>query len=226
MGKIKSILKSKVTIGVASFLLGAIIMSGGTETNVNPTEVKTLSDKVATLETEKAELQSKVDKAKPWFEMDELEQQKLKEQAEKEKKAKEEEEAKLKAQKEAEEKAKKEAEEQAKKEAEAKKYETGLTYEDLARNPDKHIGKGCRFSGKVIQVMNGDGYNQYRIAIDDNYDKVMLIEITKDKLTDGNILEDDYLTIEGLSLGVVSYKTVLGAEMSIPAVTVDNFKLN
>ena len=43
--------------------------------------------------------------------------------------------------KEAEEKAKKEAEEKAKKEEEAKGYDTGITYDELARNPDNYKGK-------------------------------------------------------------------------------------
>lgn len=164
-------------------------------------------------------------------------------QEEAERKAKEEEQAKKeaeeKAQKEAEEQAKKEAEEKAKAEAEekarieaeekakqeAEKYNTGLTYEDLARNPQANTGKYVKFYGKVIQVMNGDNAVQYRLAVDEDYDQVVLIEISKSKLTNGNILEDDLITIEGMFMGEFEYTTVLGATRTIPGILVDNVYL-
>lgn len=35
-------------------------------------------------------------------------------------------------------------------------YETGITYEQLARIPDSYIYKKVKFSGNVIQVLKGD----------------------------------------------------------------------
>ena len=70
---------------------------------------------------------------------------------------------------------KKAQEEAAAKEAEAHKYETGLTWEDIAR--EGKIGTLGQFEGKIIQVMNGNGYTQYRVAINGNYDTIMLVEI-------------------------------------------------
>lgn len=118
--------------------------------------------------------------------------------------------------------AQKEAEEKARKEAEAKKYDTGITWEDMARDTNGRSGEYTRVSGKIIQVMNGTGYNQYRLAVDGDYNKVLLIEITTDKLTQ-NIIEDDYITVEGKCAGNVTYKTVLGSENTIPSLSVDNF---
>lgn len=135
---------------------------------------------------------------------------------------KEKKEAEEKAKKEAEEKTKKEAEEKAKKEAEAKKYETGITWEDMARDKNGKIGNYARLSGKILQVINGDGYNQYRMAVNSDYDKVILIQISKTML-DTNILEDDLITVEGMCTGNISYKTVLGAENTIPSLSVNNF---
>lgn len=143
--------------------------------------------------------------------------------------SKEEAEAKWAAQREAEEqarKAQKEAEEKAKKEAEARKYDTGLTYEDLARNPEQHALKYCKFSGKIIQVMKGDDAVQYRMAINNNYDKVVLIEIPKSLLTEGNILEGDLITIKGQFVTEMEYTTVMGAVRTIPAILVEEFTFN
>lgn len=43
-------------------------------------------------------------------------------------------------------------------------YETGITYDQLARTPDEYIGDNIKFSGKVIQVMKGDGTTEIRFA--------------------------------------------------------------
>ena len=116
--------------------------------------------------------------------------------------------------KKAEEQAKKEAEEQARREAEAHKYETGLTWEQIAREGKK--GTLGQFEGKIIQVMNGDGFTQYRVAINGDYDQVMLIEV-KNGVAKETLLEDDYVYFKGESLGTITYTTVMGAEMTIPA---------
>lgn len=157
------------------------------------------------------ELKNKTDEEKK------AEQERIKVEEQARKQA--EEEAKAKA--EAEEKAKKEAEEQARLEAERNKYNTGLTYEDLARNPIDNALKLVTFKGKIIQVMKGDGYTQYRMAIDSNYDKVVLIEIKNSLLTKGNILEDDIITVRGKFVMEQTYTTVMGAERTIPAIVAD-----
>ena len=116
--------------------------------------------------------------------------------------------------KKAEEQAKKEAEEQARREAEAHKYETGLTWEQIAREGKK--GTLGQFEGKIIQVMNGDGFTQYRVTINGDYDQVMLIEV-KNGVSKETLLEDDYVYFKGESLGTITYTTVMGAEMTVPA---------
>lgn len=162
-----------------------------------------------------------------------LDEQKIifdKEELEKEAKVKKEQELK-----EAEEKARKEKEIQEQKEQEIKeeeakakeekeKYNSGISRDDLARDKQGLLGEYVRFNGKVVQVMENKGYNQYRFAVDDDYDKMILIEIDEN-LLDSNILEDDYITIEGISSGNITYTTVMGAEQTIPSVIVDKFYL-
>lgn len=151
------------------------------------------------------------------------EEEKQKKIAEEEakKKAEEEEKKRQEEERKAQEQAQKEAEEQARREAEAHKYETGLTWEDIAR--DGHVGEYCQFTGEIIQVMNGSSYNQYRVKIDGDYNKVMLIQINKSQIT-SNLLEDDTIFFRGKSCGIYTYTTVMGAEMSIPSVIVDDFQ--
>ena len=126
---------------------------------------------------------------------------------------------------EAERKEKEEAEKAQREKEEKEKYNTGITRNDLARDKDGLSGEYVKFSGKIVQIMQGDGYNQYRLAVDDDYDQMILIEMV-DGLIDSNLLEDDYITIEGMSAGNHSYETVLGAEKTIPAVVVDQVYLD
>lgn len=221
---------------LAGLIMGGLIFSRNAE-------VRDLENRIETLITERNdsldtslerkseieeknktidELQVKINSASPWFEM-----------KEEERKVEVERLAQEKAQKEAEERAKKEeeqriaeqeriAKEKAEKEAEAQKYHTGITYEDLARNPVQNISKLVRFKGKILQVMSASGETQYRMAIDSNYDKVVLISVNNEKLIDGNLLENDIVTIEGKFLMETEYTTVMGAKRSIPVITVDN----
>lgn len=147
---------------------------------------------------------------------EQLEQEKAQKEAEEAAKKQAEEEAKRKA--EEEEKARKEEEERQKAEAEAHKYETGLTWEQIAR--EGKYGTLGQFEGKIVQVMNGDGYTQYRIAINGNYDTIMLVQAESYELKE-ILLEDDYVYFKGKSLGTVSYKSVLGSEITVPAFDVD-----
>ncbi len=38
---------------------------------------------------------------------------------------------------------------------EAQGYETGITYDNIARTPDEYTGKKVKFTGKVIQLIEG-----------------------------------------------------------------------
>ncbi|GEQ34336.1 hypothetical protein ACEN4K_11620 [Marinilactibacillus psychrotolerans] len=153
------------------------------------------------------------------------EKEEEKKEAEKKRKEKEEAEKAQREKEEAERKKKEEAEKAQREKEEKEKYNTGITRNDMARDKDGLMGEYVKFSGKVVQVMQGDGYNQYRFAVNDDYDQMILIEIAND-LIDSNILEDDYITIEGMSSGNHNYTTVLGAEQTIPAVIVDNVYLD
>lgn len=153
-------------------------------------------------------------------------QQQEKEEADK--KAAEEAAAKEQAEKEAAEKKKQEAEEAARKAAEEEKasYDTGITYENLARNPDTYLAEKVKFSGRIIQVLKGEDHSQFRFAVNDDYNQVLFIEISEDQLSNNRLLEDDYITIRGTSYGEYTYTSALGGEITVPGVVVDSFELN
>lgn len=99
-------------------------------------------------------------------------------------------------------------------------YKTGITFDNISRNPKDYEGKLVYFTGEVVQLMEGDDENQIRLAVDGDYDKMILIGYDPE-ITTSRILEDDNIEIYGLSVGIFQYESVLGQTISIPAVYVD-----
>lgn len=122
------------------------------------------------------------------------------------------------------EKKEKEAEEK-KKEKERQGYNTGITYSQLERNPDKYMGEKVKFSGEVIQVIESSSSDtvEIRLMLNDDYDKVLYCSYSKD-LVSSRILEDDKITIYGVSVGTITYESTGSGPITIPAVTVDQIK--
>ncbi|MDG5471471.1 toxin regulator [Jeotgalibacillus sp. ET6] len=217
-----------------SFSTGEAVSKG--ESSIASLEQE-LNEKESLIKEQNAEIKSlkeKVELAGPWFDLSEKEQQReIEEQEAAEealKKKKEEEEAAKKAKEEAE--AKKAAEEKAAKEAEAERkaeeeerigYDTGITYDQLARTPDEFIDSKVKFYGEVVQVMEGDGYTQIRLAVNEDYDNIILAEFGS-SITDSRILENDLITIMGISDGLISYESTMGGTITIPSVIVLNIE--
>ena len=179
-----------------------------------------LSEQYNKIVEKNRELETKVEEARPWFEMKEEERLLEQKRIEEEKKAQEEKERK---EREAEEKRKAEEERKAKEEAEKKEkqgYNTGITYSQLARTPDKYEGEKVKFSGKVLQVSEGLFSDVIRLGVNGSYDNVIYLTVPMG-ITEERILEDDYITIYGVSEGITTYTTVMGASVSIPSVSVD-----
>lgn len=103
---------------------------------------------------------------------------------------------------------------------EAKGYESGITYDQLARTPDDYKGQKVKFSGKVLQVLEGDTEVDIRLATSGGYDNVIFAAYAKDLVT-SRILEDDQITIYGTSLGLYSYESTMGGTITIPSIWID-----
>lgn len=119
------------------------------------------------------------------------------------------------------------AEEARQKAAEAARgYETGITYNQLARTPNDYIGKKVKFKGKVVQVLEGTTETQIRLAVNGDYDSILYCSVPKAKTANTRILENDYITVMGISMGLLSYKSTMGGTITIPSVNVDDWGQN
>lgn len=103
---------------------------------------------------------------------------------------------------------------------EAKGYETGITYDQLARTPDDFTGQKVKFYGRVVQVMEDTGSTQIRLATDDNSGTMLYCEYDP-SIVPSRILEDDYITIYGTSAGTITYQSTMGGNITIPGISVD-----
>lgn len=177
-------------------------------------ELATTKDSLDQLQSDYDSLQSDYDsykeKMKPYEEMETAEAEARKVAAEQEKAAAEQAEA----QKKAEEEAKKQAEK------EKKGYDTGITYDNLARNPDDYKGEKVKFKGKVVQVIEGDSENQIRLAVNSDYDTILYCGYDP-SIVSSRVLEDDIITVYGYSVGTISYQSTLGGNITIPGVYVE-----
>lgn len=116
-------------------------------------------------------------------------------------------------------------EEAAKREEEAKGYNTGITYKEISRSPEKYTGKKVKFTGRVLQLMEGSYSNQIRMSTSGNYDDVILINYSSN-LLDVRILEDDNITVCGTFSKMYTYTTVMGSSLTVPLVNVDIIEIN
>ncbi|HSQ87983.1 toxin regulator [Romboutsia sp.] len=224
--KLKNMNKKTVAKIAGIFILGWIFGASSSPICSDADHVgleDQVSEQQATIKADEKEIETlsaKVDQAEPFFKMKAEEQRQLEEEQKRvaeekrlaEEKAKEEKRL-------AEEKAKKEEEER--KLAEEKKgYDTGITYDQLARTPDDYLMKKVKFRGEVVQVMEGEGRTQIRLAVNGDYDHMILAEFSADKVK-SRVLEDDNITIRGISAGLYTYQSTMGGNITIPSVLIN-----
>lgn len=105
-------------------------------------------------------------------------------------------------------------------EKERKRFETGITYENLALEQDKYKGNNISFGGRVLQSMESGNTGWLRLAVDDDTKKVIFAEYNK-SITDDRIYADEKIRIYGTADGFFTYKTTSGKEITIPKVNLE-----
>lgn len=86
-------------------------------------------------------------------------------------------------------------------------------------------GKKVQITGKVLQNMK-NGYSYYiRLAMDDDYDKVVLVDIASYDYDD-IIAEDDNVTFYGTAEGLTSYESTWGKEVTLPSMSSEKYTVN
>ncbi|HIZ18552.1 MAG TPA: zinc ribbon domain-containing protein [Candidatus Olsenella stercoravium] len=94
-------------------------------------------------------------------------------------------------------------------------------YDELARNPDSHVGENVVFRGQVIQALDDSDGVTLRVNVTEGEygiwdDTVMAYYAYGDG--ESRILEDDIITMYGSFGGLYTYESVLGASITVPLV--------
>ena len=129
-------------------------------------------------------------------------------------------------------KEKEEAEKEARRKEEEQNFKEEaetLTFEQLARNPEKIKGKKVKLTGEVIQTIQGASAVELRINITKgeygyHEDTIYALHIPKEG--EDKILEKDIVTIWGIAQGDYSYTSVLGSTITLPFVNVNYLEIN
>ncbi len=107
----------------------------------------------------------------------------------------------------------------AQKEAAYKAKCQSISYDSLARNPDTYKYNNYKFTGKVAQVMEEDGVVDMRINVTNEgygyWDDTIYVVYQYEK-GQSKFLEDDIVAVYGISMGLYSYESVMGATITIP----------
>ena len=91
----------------------------------------------------------------------------------------------------------------------------------MARNGNNHKGEKLQITGTVIQVTDSaDGGATLRVATNGNYDGIYIVQISKNEWQSHRLLENDVITFYGYVYGLYSYKSVMGGQITVPALIV------
>jgi mannose-6-phosphate isomerase-like protein (cupin superfamily) len=93
-----------------------------------------------------------------------------------------------------------------------------VTYDKLMRNADSYVGCNVEFTGKVIQTGSDWSGGWIRVTIDKPGDDFSTDAVFVRYDHNNKILENDHVHVVGSGAGRMSYKTVLGAEMTVPEI--------
>lgn len=96
-----------------------------------------------------------------------------------------------------------------------------LPYEEMARNGNNHKGEKLQITGTVIQVTDSAvGGATLRVATNGKYDDIYMVQISKNEWESHRLLENDVITFYGYVYGLYSYKSVMGGQITVPALIV------
>ena len=71
--------------------------------------------------------------------------------------------------------------------------------------------------------MEGDGEVQIRLAVNGDYDNI-LYGVYDSSIVSSRVLEDDYITVMGLSSDLLTYESTMGGEITIPSMVVEKIE--
>ena len=92
-----------------------------------------------------------------------------------------------------------------------------MAFDDLARNTEDHEGKLLSLSGTVVQVIEDGDAADLRVNVDKNYEQTVYVRYPN--YGKQRVLDNDAVKMVAQVDGRVTYETVMGNKVTIPALT-------
>lgn len=96
-------------------------------------------------------------------------------------------------------------------------YRTDITYEQIAHAPADFAGEKMQFGGKVVKLVPTDGDDKVQLAVNDNPNNLLIVDVDQDLLNDSNLSEGQQVTFSGVIEGIETYQTDQGDKVTAPS---------
>lgn len=114
--------------------------------------------------------------------------------------------------------------------AEYKKNCQTYDYKTIFRYAEDYKGKDVKYTGKVVQVIEGYTMTSYRVNVTKDkwgyYDDTVYVTFYDSNGNTPRILENDIITFYGTLGDLYTYETVMGASVTIPSVLATYIDIN
>lgn len=94
-------------------------------------------------------------------------------------------------------------------------------YEEYTQNAPAHIGEKVTIYGKVLQVVTSGGDAAYRIALNDDYNRVFYVNF-ENVPASIRVVEDSFVTVYGKFIGDWTYDSILFSSVTVPGIEATN----
>lgn len=103
-------------------------------------------------------------------------------------------------------------------------YQSGWTYDQLARYPEYYIGERFSVNGKIEHITGSSEYG-YSILLSVSGNKLFYAHLNPPYLPDYKLLVGDKVTFKSIFAGDYTYNNVYGVSTSLPLLNVEEVKL-
>ncbi len=94
-----------------------------------------------------------------------------------------------------------------------------VSYDDLFRNNERHVGEVVYYQGQIVQVLN-DGKDRYQLRANVTQGVYLWEDTVYLRYSGSRMLENDIIEFVGKVNGLVTYKSIFGQEIAIPDISV------
>lgn len=100
-----------------------------------------------------------------------------------------------------------------------------VTYDQIAREPNKYKGTYVKLKGDIVQIQDNGSSAVLRVNItEDEYNDIVWVNYSY-AANEKKLLQDDTINIWGLSKGETSYTSILGAKITVPEVDAEYIEI-